>query len=449
VTGETMFKNFIKILAIGILFFTWSCSGSRSGEESAPQFANEEMQDRVDDLLDKINDNPNNPEYRRQLAEIYADNGQGIEALKTLEAGLAIDPNDSETKFLYGQIAEKMGDNRRAFTAYKEVLQSSTGNDYLDRIAPKFVDAFAVTKVIGTSANEAFGSFSGDGDKIVFQADPDGNWDLFEYTISTQETVQLTATPAHEETPVYNPKSNFIAYTSTVEDHRNVDYDMLVRNIFLFDRDNNRHTNITLNSSDDWRPKYSTNGEFISFVSERDDLRDVDFSQLKGEIYIMEKDGRFQLRLTKNDAQDGGATIMPGSTEEDGTVYFDSDRNGKFEIFKIDFHGKETTQITFNPNSNDVSPDISPSGDKVVFFSDRDGNYELYLMNSDGSAQMRLTSNPGDDLNPIFSPDGTKILFHSNRSGNFDIYLLDLNTQSSAPEMFEVIANIDQALQAL
>ena len=444
-----MFQKLIKLLAVGLLLVAWSCSGSRSTAEDTPQFADQSMQEKVDDLLDKIDDNPNNPEYRRQLAQLYAENGRGLDALKTLEGGLAIDPNDSETKYLYGQIAEGMGDKRRAYTAYKEVLQSSAGNDYLDRIAPKFVDAFVVSKIIGTSANEAFGSFSSDGDKIIYQSDQDGNWDLFEYTISTQSTRQITATPAHEETPVYNPKTNFIAYTSTVEDHRNVDYDMLVRDIFLYDGENDRHINVTLNSADDWKPKYSPNGEFISFVSERDDLRDVDFSQLKGEIYIMEKDGRFQLRLTKNDAQDGGASIAPGSTEENGTVYYDSDLSGKFDIYKSNFKGDNSTQITFNPNSNDVAPDVSPNGDKVTFFSDRDGNYEIYMMNNDGSAQMRLTSNPADDFNPVFSPDGTKILFHSNRAGSYDLYLLDLSQQSSAPAMFEVIANIDQALQAL
>jgi len=445
-----MFYKLIKILAVGLLLIIWSCSGSKSTtEEAAPQFVDQAMQDQVDDLLDKIDDNPNNPEYRRQLAQLYTDNGRGLDALKTLEAGLAIDPNDAETKYQYGQIAESLGDNRKAFTAYKEVLQSSNGNDYLDRIAPKFVDAFVVTKAIGSSANEAFGSYSSDGDKIIYQSDQDGNWDIFEYSFSTQTVNQITKTTAHEEAPVYNPKSNYIAYTSTVEDHRNVDYDMLVRDIFLYDRENDRHANVTLNSSDDWKPKFSHNGEFISFVSERDDLRDVDFSQLKGEIYVMEKDGRFQLRVTNNDAQDGGASVAPGSTEENGTVFYDSDQSGKFEIYKSNFKGEESSQITFNPNSNDVSPDVSASGDKVVFFSDRDGNYELYMMNSDGSAQMRLTSNPADDSNPVFSPDGTKILFHSNRAGNYDLYLLDLNQQGAAPAMFNVIANIDQALQAL
>ena len=49
----------------------------------------------------------------------------------------------------------------------------------------------------------------------------------------------------------------------------------------IYDMVNKRETNTTQNSSDDWHPRYSYDGNFIGFVSERDDLRDVEFDQLK------------------------------------------------------------------------------------------------------------------------------------------------------------------------
>lgn len=444
-----MFKTLLYTGLLLLLMFFWSCIGSKSQLDQIPEFQDQQLQAQVEELQDKIDDNPSNPAYRTQLAQLYYKNNRGKDALAVFEDGLALNPNDQELKYDYAVMASEMGENRKAFTAYKEILQSSSGNDYLDRIAPQFVDAFEITKIVGTDANEAFGSFSSDGDKIIYQCDQDSNWDLFEYTLSTQTTKQLTKTEFNEEDPVYNPNGKEIAYTSTEEDHRNVDFNMKVRDIYLYDLVNDRKTNVTLNSSDDWGPKYSKDGKYISFVSERDDLRDVDFTQLTGEIYIMESDGRFQLRLTHNNFNDGGPVIAPGSTEDKGTIYYDSNQNGKFDIYKTDFKGEKTTRITFDPVGNDVDPDVSPNGDKIVFFSDRDGNYEIYMMNSDGSAEMRLTSNPSDDLNPVFSPDGNKVLFHSNRSGNYDLYLLDLTKQSKTPALYEVIANIDQALQSL
>ncbi|MGD9486848.1 MAG: hypothetical protein AB7W47_02390 [Calditrichaceae bacterium] len=437
------------IAALFILFGLMACSGSKKSGETVVPFENNQLQEQVENLQKQIKDNPNTLEYRRQLASLYQQNGREMDALQVLERGFAIDPNDAESKFLYAEIAASLGDNLKAFRAYKDVLQSSDGDAYLDRVAPKFADAFPLTKLISTDANEAFGTFSASGDKVVYQSDQNGNWDIFEYDIASTNITQLTNSPAHEENPVISPDGKEIIYTSTVEDHRDVDYNQKLRDIFVKDLDTGRERNLTTNGSNDWRPRYSSDGKLIVFVSERNDLRNVPFYEFHGDIFLMESDGKFQRALTKNSQNNGGACLAYGSTEENGVIYFDSNRSGAYEIYKTDMKGAKTSQITFNANSNDVSPDVSPRGDKITFFSDRDGNYEIYLMNNDGSAVQRLTSNVSDDLNPVFSPDGTRIIFHSNRGGNFDIYMLDLTKEKSTPALYEVISRIDKAIESL
>ncbi|HID39985.1 MAG TPA: DUF5050 domain-containing protein [Calditrichaeota bacterium] len=442
-----MRRFFSILLSTALLIAVFSCSGSKkSSEESAVVFADQQVQQRVEDLKDKIDDNPNSVIYRKQLATVYYENGEKLEAMRTLEKAMAIDPSDAEMKYMYGEIALNMGDKLKAYRSFKDVLQLPSGSIYLDRIAPMFVDAFVITKVVGGSANEAFGNFSSDGNKIIYQTDQNGNWDIYEYDLTTQTSKPLLVTPAHEENPDWAPDGSAFVYSSTRDDHRDVDYNQKLRDIFVYQFANDKEWNLTTNGSNDWRPRYSPDGEYIVFVSERNDLRDVPFYELFGNIFIMEKDGRFQVDLTKTEANNGSPCVAPGSTEEKGTIYFDSDRTGDFEIYKTDLKGSEVTQITFNPNANDVGPDISDRGDKIVFFSDRDGNYEIYLMNTDGSAQQRLTSNPADDLNPVFSPDGNKILFHSNREGNYDLYILDLSQQASSSGISEVISSIDRAI---
>jgi len=259
----------------------------------------------------------------------------------------------------------------------------------------------------------------------------------------------LVQTPVQEENPAYSPDGSKIVYTSTEEDHRDVDFEQKLRDIYVKELASERTINLTTNGSDDWHPRYSDDGKFITFVSERNDLREVPFYQLFGNVFVMEADGRFQLELSHADANNGSPCIAPGSTEEKGTVYFDSNRDGDKAIYQMNFKGEELRQISFNPGSQDAGPDISPNGDKIVFFSDRDGNYEIYMMNNDGSAQQRLTSNAADDLNPVFSADGQKVLFHSNRGGDYDIFLMDLTAQTSSLSASEVVGRIDQALQAL
>jgi len=432
-----------------LLFLFFSCSGPRQADEPEVHFADASVETQVEDLKDKIEDQPNNILFRKQLADVYSENGEKLQAMRILEAAFVIDPSDAEMKYQYGQIAMSLGDKLKAYRAYKDVLQTAEGSAYLDRIAPIFVDAFVVNPVVQSSADEAFANFSADGDKIIYQSNQNGNWDIFEYNFENQMITQITNSPAHEENPDFAPNQNAVLYTSTSEDHRDVDYNQKLRDIFIMTLSNKKEMNLTTNGSNDWRPRYSGDGKYITFVSERNDLREVPYYKLKGDVFVMENDGRFQLSLTKTESNNGGPCILPGSTEDNGVVFFDSDRNGTYDIFRMDFKGKDIRQITFDPDANDVSPSISANGDKITFFSDRDGNYEIYMMNADGSAQQRLTSNAADDLNPIFSPDGTKVLFHTSRNGNYDIYLLDLTQQSSTMPIHEVITRIDSEIQNL
>jgi len=448
-----MYRTIIYALMVGLIIFLFSCSSSKVTSDTSAdnnvEYGDAQVQAEVKALQKKIQSEPNNMENYRQLANIHYEHGHHLEAMKTLESSFAIDPNDAESKYLYAEIALGSGEKAKAYQAYKDILQSTEGENYVSRISPKFVDAFKVDKLIGTSAQEAFGTYSKSGDKILYQSDQNGNWDIFEYNVSAKSSLGLTTSAAHEENPDYSPDGLEIIYTSTVDDHRDVDYDQKLRDIYIMDLSTKKEINLTTNGSNDWYPKFSDDGRFIVFVSERNDLRDIPFYQLLGSIYLMESDGRFQLDLTSADANDGNPCFKPGSTEESGTIFFDSDRAGSFAIYSMNFKGKELKQITFNPGTNDNAPNLSPTGDRIVFFSDRDGNYELYMMNNDGSAQMRLTSNPGDDLNPMFSPDGQKVLFHSNRAGNYDLYEMDLSQQSSSMSVYDVISRIDEALQTL
>ena len=245
---------------------------------------------------------------------------------------------------------------------------------------------------------------------------------------------------------MYSPDGKLIVYTSTVEDHRNIPYEQKLRDIYIQDLTTGATENLTSNSSNDWRPRFSRDGKFIVFVSERNDLRSLESVDLYSNIFIMEKDGSFQLQLTDTKSNDGGPVMAGG---ENQPIYFDSNRSGFYAIYQIDSKGKNLEQITSNNGVNDAGADVDASGSHIAFFSDRDANFEIYMMNNEGQNQQKLTSNPADDTNPIFSPDGKKILFHSNRSGNYDIYELDLEQKNEVPSLYEVVGLIDQDLARL
>jgi Tol biopolymer transport system component len=308
------------------------------------------------------------------------------------------------------------------------------------------MDTYKVNPVVASSAPEAFGTYSSDGTKIIYQAHIDDNWDIFEYDMVSQNTRQLTDNPSHEENPVYSPDQRYIAFTSTRDDHRDVQYNQKLRDIYTRDLYSDREVNLTTNSSNDWRPRFSSDGKFIVFVSERSDLREVSLVDLFSQVFIMEEDGSFQLELTKEEANHGGAVMVGG---EKDPIYFDSNKNGTYDIYKMATDGTGLEQITLNSGWNDVAPDVSSDGVHVVFFSDRDGNYEIYMMTTDGSNQQKLTANPAEDLNPIFSIDGKKILFHSDRFGNYDLFELDLEQKTASASLTEVVSLIDAAMSSM
>ncbi|MCK5033782.1 MAG: PD40 domain-containing protein [Calditrichia bacterium] len=440
-----LLKSFFIIVLIFVLVI--GCGTGRKAEDYSGMSESEmEANERIADLMEKVEDEPNNMDWRYQLSEAYQEQGRDIEALRTIEEGVNFNPGNADLKYTFAELAVKVGDNRKAFQSYKEILQGIEGEQYLSRIAPKFVDTYQVTTILSTEKEEAFALYSNDGGKILYQMYDFDNWDIYEYNILTQENKRITTDPDDEENPVYSPSNNYIAFTSTKDDFRGVDYNQKLRDIYIKDMNSGLETNLTTNSSNDWKPQYSKDGKFIVFVSERDDLREVDLTELHSNIYIMESNGSFQLRLSTAEANDGGPSMV-GS--EGKPIYFDSNRNGNFGIFKMNSDGTEQKLVTTNLDFNDVSPCVSVDESKIAFFSDRDGNYEIYMMNSDGSNQQRLTSNPADDTNPIFSKDGRKVLFQSNRSGNYDIYEIDLDSPTSTPPIYEVISKIDEALSAL
>jgi len=116
-----------------------------------------------------------------------------------------------------------------------------------------------------------------------------------------------------------------------------------------------------------------------------------------------------------------------------GTVVFQSDRQGNFDIWQLRLDNMKLRQLT-TATARDIEPAWSPDGKQIVFASGRDdpNNLQLYVMNADGSQQHRLFKKvqKWDNWFPAWSPDGKKILYQSNRNvhqNGFDLYVADVD----------------------
>ena len=112
-------------------------------------------------------------------------------------------------------------------------------------------------------------------------------------------------------------------------------------------------------------------------------------------------------------------------SENPNQMAFASNRDGDFDIYLLDLDNPRGVPypITFN-DSDDVSPQWSPTDDVIAFMSNLDGDWDIYLTDSSGGRVLNLTNNQNDDLHPAWSPDGKQIAFSTNRDGAWEVYVM-------------------------
>jgi TolB protein len=316
-------------------------------------------------------------------------------------------------------------------------LQGPFAESYKPQISNYVSGKYLIQQVTNTPDDEAFPSFSPDGNSIIYQKFTNGSWDIYQYNLQTQAESMVISTPDDEELPVYSPDGKKVYYTSTSEDKRPIDSKLKVREILSMDLTDRYVTNLTQTVADDWLPRFNSSGTHLLFVSERSDLRRVPYTQKHSDIFIMEANGNFQRNLTNTSTNEGGASF----SRDGSKIFFHSNRNGNYDIFVMGMDGEHVMTIIDEP-SDDVNPYASPVSDEIVFFTNRDGNYEIYLASSDGTNQRRLTFHPAGDFNPVFSPDGKTVAFHSNRNGSMDLFLINLSVETAAETTQDLISKL-------
>jgi TolB protein len=114
----------------------------------------------------------------------------------------------------------------------------------------------------------------------------------------------------------------------------------------------------------------------------------------------------------------------PSFAADGKSVLFESDRNGGFDVYRLDLESSQVVQLTNEPGM-DAQPKESPDGETIAFASNRDGDLEIYVMDADGTNVRQLTDNEVEELYGHWSPDGKRLVFQSSRDGNREIYVMN------------------------
>src|SRR5438270_5763036 len=129
-----------------------------------------------------------------------------------------------------------------------------------------------------------------------------------------------------------------------------------------------------------------------------------------GDIWTADENGQNIQRLTVNKARDAYPRFSP-----DGKwIAFSSDRNGNLDVFIIPSSGGSAKQLTYH-SADDTVLGWTPDGKGVLFSSQRGEDFMgiLYVVGVDGGMPWRAGPDMGNAAS--FSPDGSRIAY--NRKG--------------------------------
>ncbi len=123
-----------------------------------------------------------------------------------------------------------------------------------------------------------------------------------------------------------------------------------------------------------WSPDMST----LCYCAKRDD---------RFNIFTIKADGsEAEVRLTDMPAQEDGPEYSPCGKY----IWFNSDRHGLMQAFKMDSDGQNVTQMTFDEDRNTWFPHVSPDGEKVVVLSYKKGDLETHQHEPHKNVELRI-----------------------------------------------------------
>ncbi|NOX85702.1 MAG: hypothetical protein GXO86_07030 [Chlorobi bacterium] len=80
--------------------------------------------------------------------------------------------------------------------------------------------------------------------------------------------------------------------------------------------------------------------------------------------------------------------------------------------------------ITRSPG-NDLFAKWSPDGKKLLYQSDRNGNWDIYMLDFETDTSVQLTSSPEDEQHPVWFERGRKVVFDCDYGEGIRLYVLD------------------------
>ncbi|HVN56967.1 MAG TPA: S41 family peptidase [Bacteroidales bacterium] len=188
------------------------------------------------------------------------------------------------------------------------------------------------------------------------------------------------------------------------------------RDIWIFDRNTGKHTQLSGFRGEDRNPVFSPDEKSVYYLSEESGSFNIFSMPLDNPS--QEK----QMSFFKNNP------VRFLSSSEKGTLCFAYDGSiytmqpgleAKKVSIAVQTAGKTNTDELIQVNDGVSEMAVSPNGKEVAFIA----HGEVFATSTDGGITRRLTNTPGEERSLSFSPTGDTLLYASERGNSWKIFM--------------------------
>ena len=216
-----------------------------------------------------------------------------------------------------------------------------------------------------------------------------------------------------------------IAFSSTRDGERigKTIEERSAKEIYIMDYDGANQQKVTANRSLNLSPSWCPDGQCLAYMTYSTGFPDLVLQNIFGQIGMSRPAHGTEL------VQNYLPRISPDGTK----IAYGSTRHGDaMDVYVVNRDGTGERRLT-NNRANDGAPTWSPSGNLIAFTSDRTSSVQIYLMNPDGGAVNRVENSCSHCDRPTFAPGlaGLLLAYSTQTGAGHDIELYDLSTRQA------------------
>jgi TolB protein len=278
----------------------------------------------------------------------------------------------SGDKKLIRVIAHKCADEMMKYFGEKMLFDSKIAfvstRDGNEEIYFMDYDGRRKTRVTFNDYIDLLPTWSRDNQKLLYTSYRRGECDLYLFHLYSGN-LSILSTGGTNYSADWCRDSNKIVYTSTKNDGN--------AEIYVKDMDTGRESRLTFNRIIDTSPSWSPSGSEIVFVSQRSG---------NPHIYIMNASGANIRKISSG----GKHHDSPDWSPDGSRIVYVSMVNWRLDLFVFNLKTNRVIKLTQDAGRNEM-PSWSPDGRHIIFASDRSGAYQIYSVDYDGKNLKQLT----------------------------------------------------------